>query len=443
MSSARTLKRRGRPARRRPEGETACRHPVSRGALALLVSLVVLVAASAVGCGKKGPPRPPPQLIPAQTTDLVARQTGTVLTLELTYPAVTTSGLPLAGIDALEISTLRPPASVAAVAAVAATSMDPRTFAATAAVLRRLEGPELIAATRGSRLLVELDAASGSRLGPVPQDAPSGSAAPAPAVVAPEDAAPASPVDPAAPEDPEATSAPTPTPAPLGRPPVWIAIRTFGPRGNESPLSNLVAIVPRLPPPPPETLTATATADGVRLEWTASPGDAPVPGAPAVGFDVLRRREGETSFETRIAAVGVEVLEHVDASAAYGERYEYTVRTVAARDPLAESADGPVRRIEYGDLFAPPTPGGLVALAEEGSVRLLWNRVEAADLAGYRLYRQEAGGDEIELPRDPGIGTDHIDGSVRAGVAYTYQVTAVDGEGNESERSEPARATPR
>jgi fibronectin type 3 domain-containing protein len=73
----------------------------------------------------------------------------------------------------------------------------------------------------------------------------------------------------------------------------------------------------------------------------------------------------------------------------------------------------------------------------------LWDRVEAPDLAGYRLYRQENGGAETELPRDPGAGTDHLDEGVRAGVAYSYRVTAVDREDNESAKSEPATATPR
>jgi fibronectin type 3 domain-containing protein len=84
-----------------------------------------------------------------------------------------------------------------------------------------------------------------------------------------------------------------------------------------------------------------------------------------------------------------------------------------------------------------------VALAEAGRIRLLWDRVEASDLAGYRRYRQENDGAEVELPRDPGAGADHSDDQVRAGATYTYRVSAVDHEDNESAKSEPATATPR
>lgn len=357
--------------------------------------LVALLLAGAVGCGKKGPPRPPPRLIPAQTADLTVRQTGDRLLLDLTYPAVTTSGLPLAGIEALEVLALRSSAGGVVV--------DPRTFAAAATVAKRIQGVELAAATRGPRLVVELDAAAGAPWGPMPAD--------------------------------DTPVAPAEAPGP---PPILIAVRTFGPRGNDSPLSNLVAIVPRTPPSPPDRLDVTSTADGVALAWI------PSASAPAtVGFDVLRRRVGESSFEARIAQVGADRLEHLDATAVFGDHYQYTVRAVAARDPQVESADGPVRDLEYRDTFAPATPRGLVALAEEGRIRLLWDRVQAPDLAGYRLYRRENDDDETTLERAPGAGNDHVDDRVRAGAVYTYRVTAVDLQGNQSPPSEPAIASPR
>jgi hypothetical protein len=391
----------------------------TRLAAALPLALLLLIVP---GCGKKGPPQPPPRLIPAQTGDLTVRQTGDRLVLDLTYPAVTTSGLPLSGLEALEVLTLRPPASRAASAPA---NVDPRMFASTAIVAARLEGAQLLAATRGPRLVVALDAEPGSPLGPPAGGDPATTAAAAPAAA------------PAVAEPGVAAPTPTPTATPPGPPPLLIAIRTFGPRGNESPLSNVVAITPRAAPRPPDTLVATAAAGGVELAWTASAG------APAAGFDVLRRPSAEDSFETRVAELGPDQLQHVDATAELGNHYEYTVRAVAARGPLIESADGPVAEIEYRDTFAPPSPSGLVALAEEGRIRLLWERVEAPDLAGYRLYRQAGPGAPIELERAPGASTDHSDDQVRGGVTYTYRVTAVDHDGNESPPSEPATATPR
>ena len=134
------------------------RNTIIAGAIAVAL-LVPLVVAS---CGKKGPPRPPPRLIPAPIADLRVRQTGDRLVLAMTYPAVTTSGLALPAIEALEVLTLRPRPAGGVVPKV-----EPAMFAVTAAVTKRLEGAELQAATRGGELVLELDAAVGSPLGPV------------------------------------------------------------------------------------------------------------------------------------------------------------------------------------------------------------------------------------------------------------------------------------
>ena len=364
---------------------------------------LALVLATLAGCGKKGDPTPPPRLIPAQTGDLSVRQTGDRLVLSLTYPVVTTGGFALPGLQALEILTLHPPPGSTG------SGIDASAFASLAKVTERLDAGALSAATRGAQLALELDASPGGAYGPV-----AAAAAPTPSAAA----------EPAE---------PTPVPGP---PPILFAVRTVGPRGHPSPLSNVVSIAPRTPPSPPGSLEVAGTAGGVELRWTA-------PAAEVAGYDVLRRTAGETDFATPLAVLEPGDATYLDAAATFGQGYEYTVRTIAARDPLIESADGPVRAIEHRDVFPPPVPSGLVALAEEGRVRLLWNRVDAADLAGYRVYREEAGGERAELPRDPGTGTDHNDERVRAGVAYVYRVTAVDRDDNESAPSEPASATPR
>ncbi|HVR28780.1 MAG TPA: fibronectin type III domain-containing protein [Thermoanaerobaculia bacterium] len=403
--------------------------------LARCLTLALALAAAIAACGKKGDPMPPPRLIPAQTGDLRVQQTGSELVLTMSYPAMTTSGLPLESLQAIEIVALRPPPGASAFQ-----SPDPRAFEAMAAVAKRLAGAELVAATQGSELVITLDARPGATFGPADAATPATTplrTAPAEPAAEVTDAAPEMPASPppAADAAAAATSAPGPPEAP-GPPPILLAVRAFGPRGHPGPLSNVVSIAPRMPPPPPQTLTAAPTAEGVRLEWTTiSPG--------AAGFDLLRRRAGERSFGDPIARLDPGALTHLDDDAAFGVHYEYTVRTVAARDPLIESVDGPVRGVEYLDVFPPPTPSNLVALAEQGRVRLLWDRVEAPDLAGYRVYREEDGSPPRELPRDPGTGTGHTDDRVRPGATYVYRVTAVDLDDNESAPSEPATATPR
>jgi fibronectin type 3 domain-containing protein len=76
---------------------------------------------------------------------------------------------------------------------------------------------------------------------------------------------------------------------------------------------------------------------------------------------------------------------------------------------------------------------------ETGAVRLVWDPVEAADLAGYRIYRVEGSGIPISttskplpLTPTPITTTYYRDTGVDLGISYYYEITAIDKSGNES-----------
>ena len=96
----------------------------------------------------------------------------------------------------------------------------------------------------------------------------------------------------------------------------------------------------------------------------------------------------------------------------------------------------------FKDLVPPPPPTGLTALVETAGVRLVWDPVDAPDLAGYKVYRTEGTG--IEQLRPIGTipltpvqlvtATNYRDTSVAHGISYYYEVVSVDKTGNESAR---------
>jgi len=94
------------------------------------------------------------------------------------------------------------------------------------------------------------------------------------------------------------------------------------------------------------------------------------------------------------------------------------------------------------DVFPPAVPAGVQAVfsgpGQQAFIDLIWTPVGDADLAGYNVYRHEAGAAPMkvnaELVRTPG----YRDSQVAPGKNYFYSVTAVDERGNESERSEEA-----
>ena len=79
------------------------------------------------------------------------------------------------------------------------------------------------------------------------------------------------------------------------------------------------------------------------------------------------------------------------------------------------------------DTFAPPAPTALEAVGGAGVISLIWEAVEAPDLAGYLVFRGEATG-EPTTPLTPApIGDSSFeDRTVTPGVRYVYVVVAVD-----------------
>jgi fibronectin type 3 domain-containing protein len=88
----------------------------------------------------------------------------------------------------------------------------------------------------------------------------------------------------------------------------------------------------------------------------------------------------------------------------------------------------------------PPTPTGLGATGNNGSVALSWNASSGA--TGYNLYRSTSPNGEGSTAYVSGIGsTSYSDTSVANGTTYYYKVAAV-GSGGTSGQSSEASATP-
>jgi fibronectin type 3 domain-containing protein len=392
---------------------------------AKLAVLVMLAGALAIGaCGKEGPPTPPLRAVPAPVKDLAARQRGNRVLLSFTYPQTTPGGQALNGVTRVELyeaiippppppkATPAKPGAAAAPAGKAATAgaaapgtggtgtagaaagsagagaappaplsppaaLDPRQFENLAKPRLVLTGKDLGAATLGRLIVADL---------PLPEPLPA-----------------------------TAESGPTHD----------YAVRTYGPKADRSAISNQVLLKAQVPPPPPEGVTATGQADGILVEWK------PVPGAG--GYAVYRRAATERFSSKPLAVVKPPESRYLDQSARFGQSYIYSVTAVDPKQPLIESAIKSEQEIHYVDRYPPPVPEELVAVAEAGRVRLVWRQSEAADLAGYIVYRKGAAtGEFVRLTAKPIAATSYVDTTVASGQTYDYRVTAIDQTGNES-----------
>jgi fibronectin type 3 domain-containing protein len=135
----------------------------------------------------------------------------------------------------------------------------------------------------------------------------------------------------------------------------------------------------------------------------------------------------------------------VDVGVQNDATYYYSVQALLG-------AGGPPSRLSEvaaatpEDRTPPSQPRGLVAVVAGATVRLAWEPVADADLAGYRVYRSTTPGrGYVRVTPTAQPATTYVDGDVRPGETYYYVVTAIDrsGRANESVPSPEASATVR
>ena len=354
-----------------------------------------------IACGKRGDPRPPVPVIPQATSDLAVAQRATKIMLSWSYPSTTTAGRTMPEVRRIVVlryteelppsaSTTSPgPADRSVPDAVAQFATVPPLAAAQFAKLSQrvdsIEGANLAEATVGARLTFE--------------DTPSFR-------------------------------------GPSGRPVrVTYGVVTETATARSEP-SNLVTIVPLDVAVAPTDVAASAKEAGVTLSWKA-PATAATGAKDAViiGYNIYRDSE---DLAAPLNPSPIADTSFTDAPP-YGT-HTYRVTAVAsAGPPRVESEASAAASANFRDLVAPPPPASISPLVETTQIRIVWDAVDAADLAGYKIYRAEGYGMEelreagkFPIVPKPMTDTRYVDPTIRPGISFRYEVTSVDKSGNES-----------
>ena len=397
--------------------------------------LLLLIVGLLPACGRKEPPKPPPSRIPAPINDLEVQQRGQEIILTMSYPSVTMGGLPIEELVAVEIwqmsrilsamveseeigsvetepsleestepeqvepdaaeseepeaeepemslFSLTPGSEGAGVEETAKESLIDvrgRDFVAVAKLTRTLRDRELDAAVIGDQLFIR---------------------------IALEDVTQAD-----------------------GEDEILVfGALSFADDKRASPFSNLEKIFPRTPPSAPSNLVVESTPTGVQIDWDIN--------NDAIGYRVYRRLAKVRDYSEPLFKAREGLGTHLDRTALFGDRYIYTVTSVGNLEPLVESSIAAEHEVDYKDRFPPVTPTDVVALAETGRVRLLWQPSASVDTQGYWIYRQDPGGSFQAINQDLVVGSEYLDRDLASGLTYRYFILAVDAQGNQSEASE-------
>lgn len=246
---------------------------------------------------------------------------------------------------------------------------------------------------------------------------------------------------------PEATASFTDTlPAALaaGPPrPLTYTVEVENSLGRDAGPSNAVVTAAGVAPPRMVDLRARAQADGIVLSWTANGVEQTVRIQRVL---VAKKGAAKTKVpaEQTLEFTGVDEGRVLDRDATLDHTYIYTAQRIAKLAMSGQrmevaSAPSQSMTINARDLFAPAVPSGVEAVAdpEAHAIDLSWQPDTEADLAGYRVYRREAGSNAAPVRLSGAVDAvpSFRDATAAAGRRYEYSMSAVDRDGNESARS--------
>lgn len=219
-------------------------------------------------------------------------------------------------------------------------------------------------------------------------------------------------------------------------------IYTFGLKAKDvsrrsSAFSELLSIKKEVLPSPPQEVRAQVFEDHVELTWEAPLHNTDLSAPPRIaGYHVYRAEEKKPS--RRLTASPIQLMAYQDNDISFDKTYLYSIRAVASvGGSFLESDDSEPVEVRVSDAFPPTPPLGLTAVAGAGYVALSWQANSETDLAGYKVWRREAGQKAFRLLASVSLEENtFLDRTVEKNKGYDYAITALDRSGNESARSE-------
>lgn len=231
-------------------------------------------------------------------------------------------------------------------------------------------------------------------------------------------------------------------------------VEVFNSAGRNAGPSNAATVFLAPSVMPPSSLSAQTQKGGVLLSWT-NPPNPPAPHATTLLkarflYRILRLASGASQPVTLADLPLAEAHStFLDPTAESNKQYDYRIvgitRVLSPDGRLLDEFLGdpsPLVHVDVRDIFPPAQPTGLQAVSSgtsaETFIDLIWDANSEPDLAGYNVFRSEAGSPPVKLNQQPVKTPAYRDTSVKRGHLYSYTVTAIDENRNQSQPSQAA-----
>lgn len=194
----------------------------------------------------------------------------------------------------------------------------------------------------------------------------------------------------------------------------------------ESADSNVVSFMWDIPPASPKTIEATVADRKVTLRW--SPVTTHIDGTmikEPVRYQVHRSEGGGPFILVGDLQTG---QEFADAKVENGRKYQYKVQAVTMYDKgQVGGGVSPVVTAIPVDQTPPPVPSGIQGVRTANGVKVVWEKVDAVDLKGYRVYRRlPEGGKPVMVGEVNAPFTMFDDTSLPEADMWFYSVSSID-----------------
>ena len=218
-------------------------------------------------------------------------------------------------------------------------------------------------------------------------------------------------------------------------------------RGRNGPPSDPAVLPLANVPGPPSAPAVSYGEAAIQVSWTA-PDTARLPvQAEASGdtlastpiiegpepskyevYDVSTLTGIDLNMPDPINANPLEGTVLTDTRVTFGATRCYAVRVLNEVDGFQiRSAESPATCVVLTDTFAPAAPAGLIAVADQGVINLVWDANTEEDLAGYLVLRGRASDATRErLTPELILKATYRDTAVEPDKRYRYEVLAVD-----------------
>ncbi len=214
----------------------------------------------------------------------------------------------------------------------------------------------------------------------------------------------------------------------------WYRIIALSKESGSGGASASISATTRDLPPAPVRVTATSGEPrrvSIKWESTATPDD------ELTAYQIYRGEKGQEKL-IKIAELKAQQTWFRDDEKPLHDKtaYSYAVSAVNAGGAVSQLSS----RADAVTKAVPATPQGLSAASgEPRKVTLRWTKNPEADIAEYVVYRKRDDGEFRQLMKTG--ETAFVDSELKDGLAYTYQLQAIDKDNLESLLSETVTAT--